>query len=109
MPTTEQPRPDNAPEPGDRRQPLFPLGRILSTPGALAACEEAHVDPRTYLHRHVVGDWGDLEDEDKAANDVALTIVARILSAYTLPSDERLWIITEADRASTTLLLPLEY
>jgi len=85
------------------------LGRVLSTPGALAACEDADVDPLTYLSRHVTGDWGDLGDEDKAANDDALATGARILSAYTLSTDERLWIITEADRASTTLLLPLEY
>lgn len=109
MPTTEYPRPDNAPEPGDLRQPLFSLGRVLSTPGALAACFDADVDPRSYLYRHVTGDWGDLGDEDKAANDAALTTGARILSAYTLSTDERLWIITEADRASTTMLLPLEY
>lgn len=107
MPTTESSR--STPEPGDRRRPLFPLGRVLSTPGALAACEEADVDPRTYLFRHVTGDWGDLGEEDKAANDVALTTGARILSAYTLPTDERLWIITEANRASTTMLTPLEY
>lgn len=107
MPTTESA--PSAPEPGDRRRPLFPLGRVLSTPGALTACEEARVDPRLYLRRHVTGDWGDLGDEDKAANDTALTTGSRILSAYTLSTDERLWIITEADRASTTMLLPLEY
>lgn len=108
MPTPEYPRPDNASEHGDRR-PLFPLGRTLATPGALAACTEANVDPRTYLDRHATGDWGDLGEEDKAANDEALVTGARILSAYTLSTDERLWIITEADRASTTMLLPLEY
>jgi len=108
MPTTEYPRPDTTPEHGDRR-PLFPLGRVLSTPGALDACVQANADPRTYLDRHVTGDWGDLGDEDKAANDEAVTLGARILSAYTLSTDERLWIITEADRASTTLLTPLEY
>ncbi len=109
MPTTEYPRPDRAPEPDDLRRPLFSLGRVLSTPSALTACEEANVDPRTFLDRHVTGDWGDLGDEDKVANDAAVTTGARILSAYTLPTDERLWIITEADRASTTLLTPLEY
>lgn len=108
MPTTEYPRPNNSPEPGDRRW-LFPLGRVLSTPGALTACEEADVDPRAYLDRHVTGDWGDLGEEDKAANDEAVLSGARILSAYTLFTNERLWIITEADRASTTLLTPLEY
>ena len=107
MPTTESTR--STPESGDFRRPLFPLGRLLSTPGALTACEEASVDPRLYLRRHVTGDWGDLGEKDKAANDAAITSGARILSAYTLPTDERLWIITEADRAYTTLLTPLEY
>lgn len=81
----------------------------MATPGALTACEEAQADPRVYIRRHVTGDWGDLESEDKAANDAAILVGARILSAYSLPTDERLWIITEADRAYTTLLLPLEY
>lgn len=106
MPTAEQPQP--IPESDDPRR-LFSLGRSVLTRGALAACVEADVDPHVYLARHVVGDWGDLEDGDKAANDTAVTSGARILSAYTLPTDERLWIITEADRAYTTLLLPLEY
>lgn len=107
MPPRES-TPTPAREPGNRR-PLFPLGQVLSTPGALAACEDARVSPITYLRRHVVGDWGDLGAEDKAANETALTTGARLLSAYTLANAERLWIITEADRSVTTLLLPLEY
>lgn len=107
MPTIEQPHP--VPDSEADRPPLFSLGQVVSTPGALAACEEARVDPRLLLRRHVTGDWGDLDDEDKAANDAAVGNGTRILSAYSLPTTERLWIITEADRASTTLLLPLEY
>lgn len=106
MPTNEYP--GTAPEPG-RQRPLFVLGQLVATPGAIAACAEAQSDPLHYLRRHVSGDWGDLGDDDKAANDSALATGARILSAYTLATDERLWIITEADRAYTTLLLPLEY
>ncbi|MCC7316484.1 MAG: type I restriction endonuclease subunit M [Planctomycetes bacterium] len=108
MPTTEYPQPDQRPE-ARRRLPLFSLGQVVSTPGALTACEDAQADPRVYVRRHVMGDWGDLEAADKAANDAAVLSGARILSAYTLPTDERLWIITEADRAYTTLLLPLDY
>ncbi|MBK6770252.1 MAG: type I restriction endonuclease subunit M [Ardenticatenales bacterium] len=108
MPTTEYSQPEPRPE-ERRRLPLFSLGEVVATPGALTACEEALADPRVYLRRHVTGDWGDLERDDKAANDEALTTGARILSAYSLPTDERLWIITEADRAYTTLLTPLEY
>ncbi|MCC7020682.1 MAG: hypothetical protein IT332_13050 [Ardenticatenales bacterium] len=113
MPTTESAR--STPEPGDHRRPLFELGRIFATPGAVEALDFAHErfaasDALSYyLDRHVTGDWGDLGDDDKDANDAALVIGARILSAYTLPTDERLWIITEADRAYTTLLTPLEY
>ncbi|MEO8083252.1 MAG: hypothetical protein ABI780_05475 [Ardenticatenales bacterium] len=106
MPTTEDPRLTSEPA---RRRPLFPLGQLVATPGALSACEEARADPLFYLRRHIRGDWGDLGAEDKAANDTALTTGARILSAYTLTTDERLWIITEADRAYTTLLTPIEY
>lgn len=106
MTKAEHPRPAFLPEEG---RSLFALGRILATPGALDACQEAEVDPLSYLTRHVAGDWGDLGEEDKAANDAALTTGARIFSAYTLPTTERLWIITEADRSATTLLLPIEY
>lgn len=106
MPTTEYPRPDTEPA---AHRPLFALGRVLATPAALGALALAAADPHTYLARHASGDWGDLGEEDKTANDDAVLSGARILSAYTLPSDERLWIITEADRASTTLLLPLDY
>lgn len=107
MPTTEHPHPAH-PEPESPGQ-IFALGQIFATPGAIDACQEAEADPRTYLARHATGDWGDLGAEDKAANEAALTSGARIFSAYSLPTAERLWIITEADRASTTLLLPLEY
>jgi hypothetical protein len=108
MPTTESPRPNNGPEP-EKSPRLFLLGRCVLTPGAREACAEADVDPNTYLNRHVTGDWGDLEEDDRAANDAAVLSDARILSAYTLSTDERLWIITEADRAYTTLLTPIEY
>lgn len=81
----------------------------MATPGALRACDESQTNPVQLLRRHVTGDWGDLEAEDRAANNAALVSGARILSAYSLATDERLWIITEADRASTTLLLPMEY
>lgn len=85
------------------------MGQTLATPGALAALEEANASPLTYLRRHVTGDWGDLGEEDARANEQALLYGSRLFSAYTLPSAARLWIITEADRASTTLLLPEEY
>jgi hypothetical protein len=87
----------------------FPLGRVLATPGALAAFDEAHESPFAYLSRHFRGEWGDLSPEDWAANDRALTTGSRLLSAYVLGSGEPIWIITEADRSTTTILLPDEY
>lgn len=83
---------------------MFPLGRLLATPGAL----ELGLDLRPLLSRHVSGDWGDLDPEDKQANQIALTTGARIFSAYHTPKG-KLWIITEADRSATTVLLPDEY
>jgi hypothetical protein len=89
--------------------PRFPLGRIVGTPGALLALEEAGENPHAFLRRHLAGDWGDLDDHDRHENERSLTDGCRLLSAYTLSTGTRLWIITEADRSATTLLLPSEY
>ena len=85
------------------------LGRLLSTPGAIAAMAKTGQDPLELLNRHRSGDWGDIDAQDWAANDQAVIQDERILSVYTLKDGVRLWIITEADRAATTLLLPNEY
>jgi hypothetical protein len=87
----------------------FPLGRLVSTPGALEAIERAGDAPLPYLARHAKGDWGDLTQEDKAENELALEEGLRILSAYRLADGTRIWVITEADRSATTILLPEEY
>ena len=92
-----------------QRRPLFPLGQVLITPGALDMLEALKLAPLPFVLRHVAGDWGDLCDEDKQANAAGLTYGSRVLSAYDIPPNHRLWIITEADRRSTTLLLPEEY
>jgi hypothetical protein len=84
----------------------FPLGRLVATPGALAALDPAQL--LTVIGRHAAGDWGDLDREDRAANDAALRHGTRLLSAYALDG-ARVWIITEADRSATTVLLPEEY
>jgi len=89
--------------------PLFPYGQAVATPGALAALSLAGVSPEALLDRHVRGDWGDLCEEDRQMNAEALSAGGRLLSAYALPDDTRVWIITEADRSATTLLLPHEY
>ena len=89
----------------------FRLGRIVATPAALAALDAAGgwAGSAQLLRRHVAGDWGDVDDEDRAANDRALVEGARLLSAYVLATSERIWIITEADRSATTFLLPADY
>lgn len=97
----------------DRLRSLFSLGQTVATPGALALLQSKNCEPITLLRRHQAGDWGDLDSEDKAANDEALQSGARLLSAYVLGED-RVWLITEAQeddghRAVTTVLLPKEY
>ena len=89
---------------------LFPLGHIVATPGALSALGEAGIEVQSLLDRHVSGDRGELTQEDKDENALSLERGFRILSAYVLPhTGQRIWIITEADRTATTLLLPDEY
>jgi hypothetical protein len=95
--------------PRPQRKVHLPLGRLLSTAGAVQAMAKAQLDPLTLLNRHRSGDWGDVGRDDWAANDQALIDRARILSAYTLADGMRIWIITEADRSATTILLPDEY
>lgn len=88
---------------------LFELGKVVATPGALAALKESGEDPHLYLGRHVTGDWGEVSPKDKAANNFALVSGERLLSSYLTYRGTRLWIITEADRSSTCILLPNEY
>lgn len=88
---------------------LFPPGRIVATPAAMRAFEDAGENPISYLQRHVSGDWGDLTPEDAKENDFSLTRRLRILSAYHLHDGTKVWIITEADRSATTFLLPSDY
>lgn len=90
------------------RVPLFNLGEIYATPGAMNFLQENRLTPYEYLRRHHTGDWGDLPPDDLEANRSALRYGNRLLSSYAI-GNGRLWIITEADRSSTTLLLPEEY
>jgi len=91
------------------KQPAFELGQIVATPGALAALKKAGQQPGEFLTRHINRDWGDLDDEDRKENEYSLEHGFRLLSAYKINAGDRLWIITEADRSVTTLLLPEEY
>lgn len=90
--------------------PLFPLGRTVATPGALDLLDRTGTNAAELLRRHQCGDWGVLCLADARSNDLAVTNGMRLLSAYELGDRrERVWIITEADRRVTTLLLPDEY
>ncbi|HVH72058.1 MAG TPA: hypothetical protein VNB49_13220 [Candidatus Dormibacteraeota bacterium] len=91
------------------KQPAFELGQIVATPGALAALKKAGQQPGEFLTRHINRDWGDLDDEDRKENEYGLEHGFRLLSAYKTNAGDRVWIITEADRSVTTLLLPEEY
>ena len=88
---------------------MFQIGLIVATPGALAGLRNAGQSAADFLRRHAVGDWGDLDDHDRAANWSALREGGRLLSSYQTARGETLWVITEADRSSTCLLLPDEY
>lgn len=91
-----------------RNNPPFELGQVVATPGALAALEKAGQGPFEFLTRHVNQDWGDVSSKDKRENDYSLEHGFRLLSSYRTNAGDRLWIITEADRSATTLLLPEE-
>lgn len=117
-----------------RQEPLFLLGRIVATPGALALLRHTSTNPETLLMRHITGDWGDICKEDAEENQRSLEHGFRLMSVYHLPlisaqplgpsqggmggsaipgrasSDlKTIWLITEADRSVTTFLLPREY
>lgn len=87
--------------------PRFVIGAVVSTPAAQAQIGEE--DVASALKRHMLGDWGELDGEDKRVNDSALQGGERLFSAYTSSSGVRFWVITEADRSVTTVLLPEDY
>ena len=89
--------------------PRFAPGRIVATPGALQALANAGIPPETLLTRHLRGDWGELDGRDRRENERSLSLRLRLLSSYVVADGVRVWIITEADRSATTLLLPSEY
>jgi hypothetical protein len=91
------------------QQARFQLGRIVATPGALEALAEAGQSAIEFLRRHQSGDWGCVPDEDKRENEFSVDKELRIFSAYHTARGVKLWLITEADRSVTTLLLPSEY
>lgn len=101
------------------RKHRFALGRVVATPGALRLLQQTGTDAMALLMRHVTGDWGDVCAEDAQENELSLAEGFRLMSVYALPlrdrvatdadTRERVWLITEADRSVTTLLLPADY
>lgn len=94
--------------------PLFELGRVVATPGALRLLAEVGRHPFELLARHVTGDPGDIDEEDRQTNRAAMQTGGRIVSSYRVgrapeEADWKVWIVTEAGRHATTLLLPEEY
>jgi len=87
----------------------FETGMVVATPGALNALGSLEVSPSELLERHASGDWGEVPSEDVRENEFALERGFRVMSSYPLPGEIRVWVITEADRSSTCILLPSEY
>lgn len=97
------------------RHAKFRLGRLVATPGAIEALQRSRQDPLVFLNRHRAGDWGEVCPSDARLNDEAISHEgdpdrqSRVLSSYQTAAGEKLWVITEADRSSTCVLLPDEY
>ena len=89
--------------------PKFRLGKLVATAGALDALTESGQSPMEFVGRHLQGDWGDCCQEDRQANEDALKNGDRLFSVYRTAKGVKLWVITEADRSVTTILLPSEY
>ncbi|WCM19781.1 hypothetical protein NDK50_20595 [Paraburkholderia bryophila] len=90
-------------------RPRFQMGQPVITPAAQSLLEQAGISPTVLLGRHLRGDWGELDIADVASNELALLIHRRLLSSYVIPGGGKIWIITEADRSVTTILLPEDY
>ena len=91
------------------RKPMFQPGQLVATPGALAALEKAGQSPMDFFSRHVMGDWGELSEDDHKENQLSLEKGFRLLSSFRTNAGDRLWVITEANRSHSTILLPEEY
>ena len=87
----------------------FPLGRLFLTQGAIEALEDAGQQPQEFINRHAQLEQGELCDDDHRENIYSVDKPLRIFSAFKTVRGEKLWVITEADRSATTILLPSEY
>ena len=104
--------PEHSPRPNNEtREPLFPLGQVVGTVNAVKAMEDTgDIEiAAKLLRRHQSGDWGEMPPEDVRENELSVKQGYRLMSAYTLSTGVKLWLITEADRSVTTFLLPQDY
>jgi hypothetical protein len=85
----------------------FPLGQIVATPNAIS--QLSNVDIRAALRRHAAGDWGDCDAADRRENELSLREGFRLFSVYHSIAGAKFWVITEADRSATTVLMPEDY
>jgi hypothetical protein len=90
-------------------RPRFRMGQPVITSAAESMLKHAGIPPTVLLERHLCGDWGELDIVDIAQNELALLTRRRLLSSYVIPGGGKVWIITEADRSVTTILLPEDY
>ena len=97
----------NPPSPENVPIALFRIGRIVSTPSALAKLQDSEI--LTALQRHQAGDWGDVNENDRQANNSALEQGGRLFSVYHTAANIKFWVITESDRSLTTILMPEDY
>ena len=93
----------------EKSKPLFQLGRTVATHGALDALQSNNQSPLELFEQHSLGVWCELSPEDREANELALKNGDRIFSVFYLKDRTKIWVITEADRSATTILLPEEY
>lgn len=100
-------KPDS-PTPSTAQVPRFALGHVVVTPDVAEHFATNGINALDYLGRHASGDWGDMPPEDAALNELALARNSRLLSRYTI-AGKYVWLISEADRSSTTFLFPDEY
>ena len=100
------PQPNTNP---DKTVARFPLGKLVATPAAIEAMEQAGQNPHELFQRHQRGDWGDVCPADAQENELSVKEGFRVMSVYTLKTGMKVWVITEADRSASTILLPEDY
>lgn len=100
---------DDSKQAPTKPKPLFDLGQFGATPGALSTMAQLDISPLDLIYKHITGDWSDMSAEDQEQNLHAIRSGMRVFSSYKIGATTKIWIITEADRSSTTLLLPSEY